>query len=637
MASGSILENAPGKKVLLLGNQGFARGALEAGVQVATGYPGTPSSEILEALAGVAKTAGIYVEWSVNEKVAFEVAYAAALAGIRAMVTQKSVGLNVALDPFMVANSVGVDGGFAVIVADDPSGHSSQNEQDSRWLGKFAEIPVLEPCDPQETKDSIKIACELSERSKLPVLIRTVTRVSHVRGDVTLGEISREKREPKFNRDMVFSGFMAVPKHCQHHQRLDSIRGEVEEIPFNRIEAKGTEKLGIIAPGLGYTYVKETIQLLGIEDEVAVLKLGVAYPMPEKLIGKFLHNYGQIIVIEEGFPYFEEQVKAIAYEGTIKPQIFGRLTDHIPKEGELTTEIVAGAVSSILGKQYSVTSQAVESIKDEVIEVPDRSLSLCAGCGHMGLYYAMKHAFKDGKKDVHGKNFIVCGDIGCYAVWLYPPYYMFNTHICMAASIGIANGFSKAGIQEPVFAFLGDSTFFHAGMPPLLNAVWNKSKIIVVVSDNSTTAMTGNQPSPSTGVTLTGDPAPIIKVEDIASAMQVPFVRVVDSYNIEQVIDTIREARDSNSLAVIVGRRLCAEQAKRHFRRKGLTITPPDVDEEKCTGCKLCIQELHCPALIWNQDTKKVTINPVLCVSCGICTQVCPTDAFIGGKGIDCL
>lgn len=232
---------------------------------------------------------------------------------------------------------------------------------------------------------------------------------------------------------------------------------------------------------------------------------------------------------------------------------------------------------------------------------------------------------------------MVCGDIGCYAVWLYPPYYMFNTHICMGASIGMANGFSKVGIEEPIFAFIGDSTFFHSGMPPLLNAVLNNSRIIVMVSDNSTTAMTGNQPSPSTGATLMGDPAPIIKVEDIATAMQVPFVRVVDSYNITQVIDTIREARDTNGLAVIVGRRLCAEQARRQFRRQGLTITPPIVDEEKCNGCKLCIQELHCPALVWNQDTRKVTINSVLCVSCSVCRQVCPTNAFSGGEGIDCL
>ena len=637
MASGTILKSVLEKKVLLLGNQGFARGALEAGVQVATGYPGTPSSEILETLAGAAKEAGIYVEWSVNEKVAFEVAYAASLAGVRAMVTQKSVGLNVALDPFMVANSVGVEGGFVVIVADDPSGHSSQNEQDSRWLGKLAEIPVLEPCDPQEAKDSVKIACELSEKSKLLVLIRTVTRVSHVRGDVTLGDISKERRKSKLNRDMVYSGFMAVPKHQQHHQRLDSIRGEIEGIPFNRLEAKGGEKLGIIAPGVGYTYAKETIQLLGIDDEVAVLKLGVAYPIPEKLVGEFLKNYEQILVIEEGFPYFEEQVKAIAYERDTRPRIFGKLTGHLPKEGELTTEMTAEATSKILEKQYVPVPQIIKSIEKDIIEMPERSLSLCAGCGHMSLYYAMKHAFKGGKKDSHGKNFIVCGDIGCYAVWLYPPYYMFNTHICMAASIGIANGFSKVGIEEPIFAFIGDSTFFHAGMPPLLNAVWNNSKIIVIVSDNATTAMTGNQPSPSTGINLMGDASPIIKVEDIATAMQVPFVRAVDSYNIKQVMDTIREARDSNGLAVIVGRRLCAEQAKRQLRRRGLTITPPTVDEEKCNGCKLCIQELHCPALVWDTDTKKVTINPVLCVSCGVCGQVCPTDTFSGGEGIDCL
>jgi len=625
------------EKTLFMGNEAFARGALEAGIQLATGYPGTPSSEILGTLARWAKESEIYVEWSVNEKVAFEVAYGASLTGVRAMVTQKSVGLNVASDSLMVASSAGVEGGFVVIVADDPSGHSSQNEQDSRWLGKFAEVPVLEPGDPQEAKDAVKIACELSEKCKLLVLIRSVTRVSHLRGDVNLGDVSEEKRVPNLNRDMVYTGFFAVPKHRQLHEKFDSIRSYIEKIQFNRLEAKGGEKLGIIAAGVGYAYAKEMTRLLGIDDDVAILKLGVVNPIPEMLIGEFLQKYDRIVIIEEGSSFIEEQLKVIAYEGNRKATIFGRLTGHIPREGELTTEIVAEAVSSILGSQYEPVPQIVKSIEEELIEAPDRSLSLCAGCGHMALFYAMKHAFKGGKKDVYGKNVIVCGDIGCYGVGLFPPYNMFNTHVCMGASVGIANGFSKVGINEPIFAFWGDSTFFHAGMPPLLNAVLNNSKIIVVVSDNSITAMTGHQPSPSTGVDLMGQPIPLIKVEDIAAAMHVPFVRVVDSYDIKQVVETIREAREVSGPAVIVGRRLCAQQVGRQLRRKGQKIIPATVSEEECTGCRLCVQELHCPALIWHEDAKNVTINPILCVDCGVCAQMCPADAISEGEAIEHL
>ncbi|MCS7139525.1 MAG: indolepyruvate ferredoxin oxidoreductase subunit alpha [Candidatus Nezhaarchaeota archaeon] len=626
-----LLLDAPGKKVLLLGNEAFARGALEANVQVAAAYPGTPSSEIMEALAAVAEEAGIYAEWSINEKVAFEVAYAAAVAGLRSLCSMKHVGVNVASDALMVANYAGVEGGMVIISADDPAGHSSQNEQDNRMFAKFAEIPCLEPATPQEAKDSVVIACELSEKCKLPVMVRSLTRLSHVRGDVELGPLPKEKKRPNLRRDITYTGFPAPDHHKLLHDRLMNIEEDLERVPFNKVEAKGGEKVGIVACGVGYNYAKEAIKLLKLrEDDVAILKLGVPYPLPKKLVSSFLRSYDRIYVVEDGFPFMEEQLKILCYDLQIRPTILGKLTGHLPMEGEIDPEKVVVGLARVLGIDYKVPEIKVRGD----IELPRRTLSMCAGCAHLATFYAIKQAVRREMKGDPRKTSIVCGDIGCYGLGLFHPYNMFNTHICMGASIGCANGFAQTGINQPVIAYLGESTFFHAGMPPLLNAVYNGANVKVVVQDNITTAMTGHQPNPAVGYTAMGKPAPIVLVEDVAKAFKVPFVRVVDAYKVDELIETIREAIRTPGPAMIVARRLCAELARRQARRKGIQIVPPTIDKMKCNGCKYCITQLLCPALIWREEERKADIDPLLCVGCRVCNQICPQKAITGGNGV---
>jgi indolepyruvate ferredoxin oxidoreductase alpha subunit len=631
MSRAELLEDSPGKKVLLLGNEAFARGAIEANVQVAAAYPGTPSSEIMEALASIAEAAGIYAEWSVNEKVAFEVAYAAAVAGLRSMCSMKHVGLNVASDALMVANYAGVEGGMVIISADDPSGHSSQNEQDNRLFAKFAELPCLEPATPQEAKDSVVIGCEISEKGKLPVIVRSLTRLSHVRGEVELGPLPKEKRKPNLKWEITYTGFPAPDHHKMLHDRLASITEDLERVPFNRVEAEGDEDIGVVAAGIGYNYVKEALRLLNVkEGSIAILKLGVPHPIPRNLVTRFLKSYDVIYVVEDGFPFVEEELKKVCYDLDVHPTILGKHSGHLPLEGEIDPDKVAMGLAKVLGISYKPPEVSISSY----IEIPRRTLSLCAGCPHLTTFYAIRQAIRREMKGDPRKASVICGDIGCYGLGLFHPYNMFHTHICMGASIGCANGFAHTGIDKPVIAYIGESTFFHAGMPALLNAVYNNANIKVVVQDNYTIAMTGHQPSPSTGLTAMGKPAPRIAVEEVAKAFKVPFVKVVDAYNISELIETIREAIRTPGPAVIVARRLCAELARREATRKGIRISPPKIDSEKCTGCKYCITQLLCPALIWRENEKKADIDSLLCVGCGACAQICPQKAISGGSGI---
>lgn len=633
-----VLWDKPGEKVLLLGNQAIARGALEANIAVYAAYPGTPSSELTDTMAIVAKKAGVYMEYSTNEKVAFETALAAAWSGLRAMTAMKHVGLNVAADTFMSAVGMGVEGGFVIMVADDPSMWSSQNEQDTRVYAKFANVPVLEPSDPHEAKEMTKYAFELSEKFKHFVILRTTTRTSHARGDVILGELPEEIKTGKrkfgeFKKDP--SRFVDVPANARKFhpiilEKIEKIREELNDCPFNWIEGKEDAKVGIIAPGLSYAYVKEALHWLGVED-VKVLKLGTPFPVPYGLLEKFFDGLEKVLIVEELEPVVEEQVKTWAYDRGIRIPIHGK--DLVPRVYEMTTRRAVEAIAKFLGIPTPVNYEELDAKYKKALEiVPPRPPSLCPACPHRNSFFAIKKA-------THSKG-IYPSDIGCYTLGLLPPLNAVDTTVAMGASIGIAHGLSvalngslaeeerKTGKEKKVIvATIGDSTFYHTGLPALANAIYNRSNVLVVVLDNLVTAMTGDQPNPSTGQTPHGE-GRRIPIEDVAKAMGADFVAVVDPYDIKATYETIKKALEVDGVSVVVARQICALYRIGQMRRKGEKWPIYYVDEEKCTGCKICINAYGCPAIYWDEEKKQARIEPTMCWGCGGCAQICPFGAF---------
>jgi len=626
----TITADAPRERLFVLGNEAIARGAIEAGVQVAAAYPGTPSSEIVETLSGVAKELGIYVEWSVNEKVAFEVALAASICGVRAMASMKHVGVNVAHDPLMTANYIGAKGGLVLLSADDPSAWSSQNEQDNRYIALQAYMPVLEPSSVQEAKDMMADAFKLSEQFRQLFMLRSVTRIGHARSDLVLGEISREKREGKFvkNRDLL----VYTPKEARLNkplmlERFDTIKKAVNTLPYNQLKLVSGAKLGIIGCGLSYSYTMEALKWLGIEDKVSILKIGTPHPLPEELVIELLKSVKEVLVTEEIDPFVELHVKALANEHSIPVKIHGK--DLLPRVGELSTRKVTEAIIKLSGAKPPVDFAKLDKLEKETTPLlPWRPPALCPGCPHRASHYAIKTASKRVAREL-GKDVeaIYPGDIGCYALAYNPPQEASDTIICMGGSFGIANGLSHV-VNAPIVAHLGDSTFFHAGIPPLVNAVYNKANITMVIMDNSTTAMTGFQPHPGTGQTAMGEEAVQLKPEEVARACGVKFVEVVDPFDLKAAAKTIEAAIRFEGPAVVVSRRLCAIIDQREKRKRKEPIIPYFVDQDKCSDkCNACIELLGCPAII--KEDGKTIIDQALCTGCGVCAQVCPYKAII--------
>jgi indolepyruvate ferredoxin oxidoreductase alpha subunit len=590
----------------LLGNVAIARGLLEGGVGVVAGYPGTPSSEIIEAVVDLRGDHPLHVEWSVNEKVALEVAIGASWTGARAAVTMKHVGLNVAADPFMTLAYLGVGAGLVVVSADDPFCHSSQNEQDSRRYAQFASLPCLDPSDPQEARDMTIYGFELSEKFGLPVLLRPTTRVSHARADVKAGGHrpgGGDRRFVKNHARRVALPVHARPLHTKLIEKQRPVEEALEAAPWNRLRLRGEH--GVIAAGLAGLYVEEAIQDLDLD--LSLCRVGT-YPLPRRMIGQLLDHVERLLVVEELDPVLQEMVERTAFKNKSQVEVLGK-EDFIPLEGELDLLTVRNAIARMEG----LSIRPAQPIEAAGI-LPPRPPVLCPGCSHRGTYYAMRKAF--------GKHAAYPSDIGCYTMAVNMG--TVDSCLCMGASIGVGSGIRFGGEAGPICCSLGDSTFLHGGMTGLLNAAYNGARMTMAILDNSTTAMTGHQPHPGTGITAAGVETVTAPLEDIASALGAGMVVTVDPYNLEETIEGFKRARDFPGLSVVIARQSCVI-----LSRKSRAMRRMFRVSEECVGCRLCV-EFGCPAIEF--EGEKARIN-ALCAGCGVCAQICPSSAIEEVRG----
>ena len=616
-------------KKLLMGNEAIALGAIEAGVQVVTGYPGTPSTEALETILRYADRCGIYTEWSSNEKVALETAVGAAYSGAKALVTMKQVGLNVASDPLMSLSYIGVKGALVLLVADDPGPHSSQTEQDTRAFGHFANIPVLDPATPQEAYELTKLAFELSHEFEIPVILRTTTRVSHSCGDVEVLETEPAPVEAVgegFVKDRRWTIFPKLT--AERHPWLESVQVQLSErfsgLSFNSVFGSG--KIGIIASGVSALHVKEAVKTVGgFEELFTVFRVGTVYPFPEKAVLSFLEGIDRLIVVEELDPYLEEQALQLIGRAHLPVDVYGKKNGFFPVSGEYNVDIVIDGINSALSElgETSRLSHASPVVSREKLPpLPVRAPTLCAGCMHRTVFYAFKQAAKQFKNEAQVDT-IFSGDIGCYTLGNAYPLNAVDTCLCMGAGISIAGGLFRTNPGTKQVAFIGDSTFFHSGIPAVVNAVYNEADITLAVLDNRTTAMTGHQPHPGIGVTALGSASKAIDIADVVRSCGVEFVKVVDTNSLgdslENCMETAKEAMEFEGPSVIV------------FKGKCAGITKSDkyciIDPDKCTGCGFCVKELGCPALTLPARKDKPLVQES-CSGCGLCAQICPSGAI---------
>jgi len=599
---------------MLNGDQAMAWGALAAGIKIVTSYPGSPSSVTGDVLVELASEHGLYVEWSTNEKVAMEVGASAALAGLRTMVTMKHVGVNVAADPLMIIAYTGVKGGMVIITADDPSLFSSQNEQDNRYYARLSGLPMLEPTNTQEMKDMTALAFDLSEELNLPVLIRTTTRLNHIRGPVKLAELKPVKTKGAFPKDPF--NFVTVPAvsrqlHKKLLEKYDRIVKKAESWPYNEIIGEG--KWGVIANGVGFNYTMDAISDLGINDQISALKLGFSWPMPKDLCVRFLNQVEKVLVVEELEPIIETELKAIAQENGLMLPIKGKGVSRLSRLFEYDPGMVREAVAEYFGVDYK--APAVVDTSD-LPDLPARPPTLCAGCPHRGTLYEVKQ--------VYGQDAIYASDIGCYTLGFLPPLSMADLVLCMGASVSTSCGFSEATNQK-VVSFIGDSTFFHSGITGLVNAVHNNHKFTLVIMDNGTTAMTGHQPHPGVDTRPMGREQTQISIEELVKGCGVKDVHVVQPFKVKKTIEAVRASYEYDGLSVIVSREFCPLFAKSIGELK--RTRPFYVNQDKCKGHRACIDELACPAMFL--DGNDVIIDDNTCTGCAVCAQICPENAIL--------
>lgn len=608
-----LLTDEVGRTMLLLGNEAIARGAIEAGVAFASTYPGTPSSEIALNLFQVAQETDLYFEFSTNEKVALEVAAAAANCGVRSMVTMKHVGLNVAADALMTLAYVGVKAGMVILTADDPSMFSSQNEQDNRYYAKFAGLPMLEPSTVDEARAMVPAALDLSERLHEPVLLRTTTRINHSSGRVTLDAVRPRRTRGSFAKDpmnLVVVPAVARRLHVKLLKNLEAAQSLAEESPWNPVEGSGP--LGIICNGVSLGYVRDAVKDLGIAARVRVLRLGFAHPFPRRLVQEFLRGCEQALVVEEGEPFIEEAAKAAAQEAGLTLPIRGKAPDLFSRLYEYDPAMVRRAVAHAFGLPH--TPAASVDVTD-LPPIPQRPPTLCAGCSHRATLYAVKQA-------AEGLDAIFPSDIGCYTLGFLPPLSMADHVVCMGMSTGCVGGFAQATGRK-VVSFIGDSTFFHSGIPGLINAVFNRHHFTLVILDNGTTAMTGHQPHPGVDMTRLGvDGHGRVSIENLVRGIGVEHVTVIKPYQVKRSIEAVREALRYPGVSVVISQEVCALYARtiKLPKRKPFRVT------EKCADHRTCLTELACPAFYLWKD--RVHIDPDLCTGCALCAQVCPEKAI---------
>lgn len=591
-------------KTFLMGNAAIAMGALHAGVNLVAGYPGTPSTEILETVAKC-NDGSVYVEWSVNEKAALEVAAGASYAGARTLVTMKQVGLNVASDPLMSLAYVGVKGGMVIVSADDPGPISSQTEQDTRHFAQFAKLPVFDPSTPEEAYEMIQDAFAYSEKYGTPVLFRPTTRVCHSCADIQLHETPTVHKPEGFVKDTM--RWVIFPRtsylnHIKLEERTPVLSKDFSAYRFNQLTGSG--KLGIVTSGISYTYLQEALE--DYTGQVKVLKIATANPFPEELALQFLEGLEQVLAIEELDPVLERALTYLCGKHHLPVQIHGKLDGMVQPAGENSVESVHKVLEGYLGLDV------VPAVRlPEPPQMPVRPPVLCAGCPHRASFYAVKQAMK-------GRKAVFSGDIGCYTLGNAMPLDMVDTCLCMGADITMAQGLHRIEPDTVNFSFIGDSTFFASGMTGIVNAVYNRTDIILMVLDNSTTAMTGHQPHPGTGMTMMHEISPRVSIEAILRAVGLTSVETVDPLNLEQTIQAVRTAADKPGVKAIICKSPCIAVSKPAKRLQ--------VDESRCVGCKQCIRELGCPAI--SLKGQKAYIEPDLCFGCTICAQVCKPGAI---------
>lgn len=611
------------KSAFMLGNEAIVRGALEADVKVVAFYPGAPTSEVLDTFSEALGSFDYQMEIATNEKVALEVCAGAAFAGIRSLTAMKSVGTNVASDTLFVLGYTGVRGGLVIVMADDPHAHSSQSEQDGRFFAPNTYIPMLEPSSPQEAKDMVKKAFEVSERHRVPVIIRTVTRVNHQSGIVQLDELSRSEftkvKWKELNEEYTTLGSVARQKKLRMLERTAKIAEEFDRSEFNFTKQADSD-VGVITSSVSYLHVLESLKMLKLQNEVNILKLGTTYPLPKKTIENFIRNLKKVIVVEELSPYLEKELFEIAKNANPNLKIFGKKSGSFSEAWEYNPDIVAKGIALAMDLKYAGHETIVEEASRLKEGIPDRIPTFCAGCPHRGTFVALNQALKI--QVAKGQEHYFSNDIGCYSMWIFPPISRGDSSLCMGASVGVANGLSHV-IEERVVAVVGDSTFFHASIPALVNAVHNGNKFMLIVLDNSVTAMTGQQFNPSTEFIAGGRQGKKISIENICRAIGVEFLEIVDSYDVKSNVEVFRKALDYDGLAVVVSRRECALYGDRNKRRRGEKIVPFYVDKKVCKRPYVCLRTFYCPAYELDED-RQPRISPELCDGCSVCARLCP-------------